>query len=196
MMPSASVDPALLAGGERALGLVVDDRDVQQRLAAEERQRQALRLQLVEPLLDPGREPRAVVERHPIGVFVVVAVVALKAVIAREIALQRRQHRHAHLLGVFAVIGEELVQRFGVGGAARHDEAVLGQRHQRFPRVAVEPIGRKRRGVVGQAIEQAGDVVRDDQLRVGQRVHQKHFAPLGECDTKVEHRLLHGSTVS
>ena len=62
---------------------------------------------------------RAVVERHPVGVLVVVAVVALEAVVAREIALQRRQHRDAQLFGVLAIVGEELVQRLGVGRAAR-----------------------------------------------------------------------------
>ena len=36
-----------------------------------------------------------------------------------------------------------------------------------------------------------GDLVRDNQLRVRERVHQEHFAAVGERDTNVEHRLLH-----
>ena len=187
MIPSASVDPALLAGGERALGLVVHDRNVQQRLPAEEREGQPFGLQLVQPLLDPCGQTRAVVERHPIGVFVVIAVIALKAVVAGEIALQRREHRDAHLLGVFAVVGEELVQRFGVRRPAGNDEAVFRQCHQRFALIAGELFRRQRRGVARQAIEQTGNLVRDDELRVGKGVHQEHLAPLREWDTKVEH---------
>ena len=34
--------------------------------------------------------------------------IALEAVVAREVALQRGQHRHPHLLGVFAQVGEVL----------------------------------------------------------------------------------------
>ena len=136
-------------------------------------------------------QPGAVVERHLVGVLVVVAVIPLEAVVAGKVALQRRQHRDAHLLGVFAVVREELVQRFGVGRAARDDESVLGERHERLARVAVEPLGCERRGSSRQTIEQAGDVLRDDELRVRERVHQEHFAAFGERDTNVEHRLLH-----
>ena len=71
------------------------------------------------------------------------------------------------------------------------DEPMLGERHQRFARVAVEPLGRERRGIVDETIEQAGDVVRDNELRVGERVHEEHLAAVRERDTKVEHRLLH-----
>ena len=130
----------------RALGQVVHDRNVEQRLAAEERDRQLLRLQLVEPLLDPVGDLRAVVERHLVGVLVVVAVVALEAVVAREIALQRRQHRDAQLLGVFAVVGEELVQRLACrsrGSATMNPCSVSVD--QRFARIAVEPLRRERR---------------------------------------------------
>ena len=146
-------DATLLAGGKRPLGLVVDDRDVQEGLAAEERQRQALRLQLVETLLDPRRQPCAVVERHPVGVLVVIAVIALEAVVAGEVALQGRQHRHPHLLGVFAVVGEELVQGLRVGRPAGHDEAMLGQRDERLALVVVQSLGRQRGRIVRHTLE-------------------------------------------
>ena len=148
MMPSASVTPRFWQAANARSAWSYTTGMFSSGSPPKKVMRQPLRLQLVEPLLDPGGQTRAVVERHPIGVFVVVAVVALKAVVAGEIALQRRQHRHAHLLGVFAVVGEELVQRLGVGRAAGDDEAVFGQRHQRFALVAVEPFRRKRRGVV------------------------------------------------
>jgi hypothetical protein len=48
-------------------------------------------------------------------VLVVIAVVALEAVVAGEIALQAWSAPSPHLLGVFAVVGKELVQRLGVG---------------------------------------------------------------------------------
>ena len=72
-----------------------------------------------------------------------------------------------------------------------HDEPVLGERHERLARFAVEPLRRERRRIARQTIEQAGDIVRDNELRVRERVHQEHFSAVGERDTNVKHRLLH-----
>ena len=55
--------------------------------------RELLRIQLLHPIVDPCDNLRARVERHLVGVLVVVAVVALEAVVTREVALQRRQNR-------------------------------------------------------------------------------------------------------
>ena len=43
----------------------------------------------------------------------------------------------------------------------------------------------------GAAVKEGSDVARNEQLGVGQRVHQKHFVPRRERHTKVEHRRLH-----
>ena len=87
-----------------ALGEVVHDRQVEERFAAEERQREALRPRRASIRasiqLDDARRG---LHRHLRGGLVVLAVVALDAVVAREIALQRRQHRHAKLIRARAV---------------------------------------------------------------------------------------------
>jgi hypothetical protein len=41
------------------------------------------------------------------------------------------------------------------------------------------------------AIQQRGNVVRDDQLRIGEGVHQEHLFASGDRDTKIEHGRLH-----
>jgi hypothetical protein len=118
-------------------------------------------------------------------------VIALEAVVARKIALQRGENRDAQLARVLAHVGEELVHRGSIRGAVVDDEPVLGERDERFARVAVESVGCERLRIGRKTIEQTGDVVRDNQLRVGESVHQEHFAAVSERDTNVEHRLLH-----
>ena len=51
----------------------------------------------IELALDPRRDALRGLERHLVGELVVVAVVALVAVVAGEVALQRRQHRDVQL---------------------------------------------------------------------------------------------------
>ena len=111
--------PRCLRRRVRPLGEVVQHRKIDERLTAEEGDAELLRIQLLHPIVDPGGNLRARIERHLVGVLVVVAVVALEAVIAREIALQRRQNRDAQLLGVLPRVGEKLVQRLPVGLPAR-----------------------------------------------------------------------------
>ena len=41
------------------------------------------------------------------------------------------------------------------------------------------------------AIQQRRHITRDDELRIGQRVHQEHVVARLERHTKVEHRRLH-----
>ena len=192
MMPSASVTPRFWQAANARSAWSYTTGMFEQRLAAEERERQALRLQLVEPLLDPRRQPGAVVERHLVGVLVVIAVIALEAVIAGEVALQRRQHRHAHLLGVFAVVGEELVQGFRVGRAAGHDEAMLGQ-CRRAPRARRCPAARARARPDRPTHDRAAPAMSSETISCASvRVFIRNTSPRsGERDTKVEHRLLH-----
>jgi hypothetical protein len=94
--------------------------------------------------------------------LVVFAVIALKAVIAREIALQRRQNRDAQRLGVVARAGEKFVQRLAVGVAARDDEPVVGQRDERLALVVSVAAGLERRRIILQTIEQACNIGPDD----------------------------------
>ena len=93
MMLIAHADAARLAALPHALGQVVHHRQVQQRLAAEERQHELLGLDAIELALDPVGDARRGLERHLLGELVVVAVIALEAVVAGEVALQRRQQR-------------------------------------------------------------------------------------------------------
>ena len=79
------------------LGQVIQHRQVQQRFAAEEGQHESLGVDPVHLALDPGRDPVGGLERHLVGRLVVVAVVALVAVVAGEVALQGRQHRDVQL---------------------------------------------------------------------------------------------------
>ena len=162
---------ALRAQRVRALGQVVADRQVQQRLAAEQREVELLR---ASPRRDAARSrappcaPSS--RRHLRGELVVVAVVALEAVVAREVALQRREHRHLHLLGVFAQVGEVLAQRRAAPrrGSRRRSRSRSGYRSCRV---------RRRRSAVSpraDPLEQLGDIGRDEQLRVREGVHQEH----------------------
>ena len=80
------------------LGQVVHDRQIEQRLAAEEHQgeRAPGATRSISRSTQAAVRTRRV-ERHLLGELVVVAVVALEAVVAREVALQRRQHRDVQL---------------------------------------------------------------------------------------------------
>ncbi len=53
--------------------------------------------------------------------------IALNAVVAREIALQRGEDSHAQLVLSGPELGEEILDVLVVGGAALDDEAVLGK---------------------------------------------------------------------
>ena len=64
----------------------------------------------IELALDPVARLARRLERHLVGELVVVAVVALEAVVAREVALQRRQHRDVQL-GRVALDAREVVVR-------------------------------------------------------------------------------------
>ena len=102
------------------------------------------------------------------------AVVALVAVLAREVALQRREHRDAQFGGV----------RPGTRQSATRVRLVPRRRRPR--RTRVPPASPPLRPAQGRAlpsarrparrVEQADDVRRHDDLRVGQRVHQEHVA--------------------
>jgi hypothetical protein len=46
-----------------------------------------------------------------------------------------------------------------------------------------------KRGLEG--VEERDDVGRDEKLRVGERVHQEHFAAIRERDADIEHGRLH-----
>ena len=168
------------------LGDRVHHRQIEERFAAEEREHQLLRAHTIELALDPIADAARRFQRHPIGALVVVGVIALEAVVAGEVALQRRQNRDVQLRRVALHLGQILIERAPVGVAALDQESVLVQERKRFELVLVLPDHR-----VGRPIEQGGDVARHDELGVGERIHQEDFAPLIERHTKVEHRRLH-----
>ena len=89
---------------------------------------------------DPVADPAGRLERHLLGELVVVAVVALEAVVAREVALERRQQRDVQLGGVALDRGEVLVERLPIVLAARRP----GSRSPRAPRPlrAIDRVGR------------------------------------------------------
>jgi hypothetical protein len=167
------------------LGEEVADRQIQQRLAAEERQHVPRRLHRVETPRRPLHEIGRRLERHLRGVLVVVAVVALDAVVAREVALQRRQHRHAELIGVFAHVLEILIELAALALAIGHQKTVFRQCGECLLFVAA-PLGRLRG-----AREQRRHISRHQQLRVRERVHQEHFIAAWHRHLHVEHRRLH-----
>src|SRR4029453_431682 len=102
------------------------------RLAAEERQDHALRRDGVEPSLGPARNSLGGLERHLHGMPVVVAVVSLEAVVAREVALQRRQNRDPQLFARLPELPEELLELTPVRLTAFDDEAVFLERRERL----------------------------------------------------------------
>jgi hypothetical protein len=111
-------------------------------------------------------------------------VIALDAVVAREVALQGREHRDLERVGVLAHVAEELRQRAALRLPVGDDEALLGELRQRIV------FFRGPRAAFAESIEQIDDVVADDQLRVGERVHQEHVRAV-ERHTNGEHRRLH-----
>ncbi len=76
-----------------------------------------------------------------------------------------------------------------IGFTALDDEAVLGEGVNRF---ALFGVRRAREAVVTQAIEEVRHFARDDELRVGERVHQENVAPIRQWDTNIENGGLHG----
>src|SRR5690606_27212023 len=119
-------DAARLRDLPQFFGEEIADRKIEQGLAAEQRQDKPRRPHLVEARLDPRYELGRGLERHLRGVLVVVAVVALNAVIAREVALQRRQDRDAQLVRVFTHIAEELFELRALRRTVGNQKAMLG----------------------------------------------------------------------
>lgn len=105
--------------------------------------------------------------------------VALEAVVTREVALKGRQNGEMHLLRVIAEVVKELVQSIPFGFPVVDDEPVAGQFVERGALliVKIEPLYRARLCIccVGiESVEKRSDVGRDDELRVGEHVHQEH----------------------
>ena len=186
--------PRAAADVVQPLRQVEHHRQVEQRLPAEEHQRDVLRRNAIHLALDPRRRLRRGVQRHLLGELVVVAVIALEAVVAREIALERRQD------------GD--VQLGRIGGDAR-EVAIQGQMirlpirrpgsHSRAATSAVSrssPVSASNEARPSRRSSRAVDVRRDDQLRVGQRVHQEHVVAAGKRHTDVENGRLHPSWTS
>ena len=130
--------------GVDVLGEVVDDRQVEQRLAAEERQGQALRADRVELAFGVRDHLRRGLERHLVGVAVVIVVIALEAVAAGEVALQRGQDGEAQLRRVVPDRVEVGIEGAAIGVVALDDEAELGERGERLAFLVVEGAGSRR----------------------------------------------------
>ena len=162
--------------GMDVLGEVVDDRQVEQRLAAEEHHGQAFRADRVELTFGVRDHLRRGLERHLVGVAVVIVVIALEAVAAGEVALQRGQDGEAKVRRVVPDRVEVGIEGAAIGVVALDDEAELGERGERLAFLVVERAGT---GVPGlraafDGIEQRDDLGWHDDLGVGQRVHQEH----------------------
>jgi hypothetical protein len=116
----------------------------------------------------------------------VVAVVALEAVIAREVALQSREDRDLQLVTVLAYVPEEVLETAPLRFTALDNEAVLNERVEGLALVVVES------GSAGSnPLEQRRDVGRNQHLRVREGVHEEHLVTLGKRHLYVEHRGLH-----
>ena len=172
----------------RALGDLVHHRQIEQGLATEEHDDEPFGRDAIELALDPFHYTPGRLERHLVGEFVVVAVIALEAVVAGKITLQRRQDGDMQLAAIIGRPGEEAVQCLLIGGAIGDEESVGGQDVDCFTRIVIE-----RAGIAGfsHSIEQCGHIARHHQLSVGQRVHEEHVvgrpARPSERDPKVEH---------
>ena len=120
----------------------VHDGQVQQRLAAEEREHELSGTDAIELARHPrDRAPRGV-ERHPVGALVVVAVVALEAVIAGEVALKRGEQCDVQLGGIALHLGEVLVEVPAIGRMTLNEESVLPQKVDGFLFLGVEGVER------------------------------------------------------
>ena len=137
-------------------------------------QREPLGLHAIELALDPVADLRRRLERHLVGELVVVAVIALEAVVAGEVALERRQQRDVQFGGVVLDRVEVLVERAPVRLAVRHQEAVL-RRAASIASRSLHPESSPLAVARREAVEQSGHVRRHHELRVGERVHQEHF---------------------
>ena len=113
--------------------------------------------------------------------------IALDAVVAGEVALQRREDGDAKLFPAFVHVGEEVLDVLPVGFAAFDEEPVLDERQQRFALALV----RRRESGLARPIEQLHHVLADDELRVRERVQQKHVGAILERHAHVEHGGLH-----
>ncbi len=137
------LEPHATLGRHRvgAVCQIVERREVYQRFAAEKRDGELFGFQLVHSRLDPRGHLLASVRQHLGGGLVVVAVVALEAVVARKIALQRGQDGDAELARIVVKIREKLVERRAVGLSVLHDEPMFGQRDQCLALVHVQQRG-------------------------------------------------------
>ncbi len=140
-------------------------------------------------MLGPVCHPRRSLERHLRRVLVVVAVVTLNAVAAREVALQRGQHRHPQLIAALPDRVKELAEVPAIRGTVLYEKAVLREGAQGLPLLVRPALP----GAVD-AVEQTGDLARDNELGIGESVHQEHFVPF-KWYADVEHRGLHARSL-
>ncbi len=174
---------------QQPLGQVEEHRKVQEGLTPEESEHEALGADGVQPLLGPLGGSVGRLQGHLRGVLVVVPVVTLNAVVAREIALQGRQDGDPQLASIFADRVEELFERLPVGLPALDDEAVLRKRPD-----DVALLRRELRMLLAHAVEHIGHVTGNNELRIGEGVHQEHALltfSIVEGHAYVEHRGLH-----
>ncbi len=143
----------------------------------------------VHPRFGPPGDTLGRVHRHLGRGLVVFAVVALDAVVAGEVALERREDGHAQLILSRPKVVEEVLDVAPIGFAALDDEAVLGERAESF---ALVTVGIEREAAAADAVEEVRDLARHDQLRVREGVHQEHLVAIREGDTNIENRGLHG----
>ena len=174
------------------LGQVVHHRQVQQRLAAEERQHELLGVHAIELALDPvadtRRASRATSSRRTCCSRrdrpgsssrrrSCTAASSARVMFSSEVSLLTRVEDTRRALAVDRVA----VRRRGSRSPTARSKASRSSSSDAADRIA----GRDA------AVEQRRDVGRHDELRVGQRVHQEHFVALGQRHTKIEHRRLH-----
>ena len=140
-------------------------------------------MQRVELGLYPRHDAGRRLERHLLGELVVIAVVPLEAVVARKVALEGGEDRHAHLVGAFAHVAEVRRELRPLLVPSVGQKAVLGEQRERFPLLCA-PV----RLVAGgpRPLEQRRDFFRDDDLRVREGVQQKHLAAILQRNADVE----------
>ena len=184
--------PRACARLPQPLGEVVQHRQVEQRLAAEERQREARRAERVEPLLGPARRPAP----------------RSRATSSRRACCSRRDRpgcssrrrsctaassapsRAAGSRSLADVV-EELLERLRGRRRGLDDEAVLGERVERVALVAVQPpVPRCRRDRAASATSR--DTISCASVNVFIR---NTSSPAVERDTDVEHRGLHACSL-